>query len=345
MGSQLMPLHPLVSIIVPSRNEGKTVASCLDSIISSHYPHKSLEVVVVDGDSEDETRAIIKQYANRYELIKLIDNPQKTTPVGLNMGIRMAAGQYIIILSSHSKIESDFIRRNIEEIEKTDADCVGGRIITLPTQDDEMGLAIALSLSTPFGVGNSSFRTGVDNTRYVDTVPYGCYKKDVFCKVGLFNEHLIRNQDIEFNLRLKRQGGKILLVPGIVSYYFARSTIKDFWKQSFANGFWVTYGLGFSRLPFSVRHLVPLVFLISLVTLIAASFYNKSFISLALLIIALYLAINTAVSVHLASCRGLKTCLCLMAAFGTLHFGYGVGSLWGLVKLGHLIATKLSAKD
>jgi len=335
-----MANYPLVSIVIPSRNEGKTVASCLDSIISSDYPHEYLDVIVVDGNSDDGTRDIIEEYEKRYKFIKLIDNPQKTTPVGLNIGITMAAGQYIIILSSHSKIHRDFIRQNVEQIEKTEADCVGGRIVTLPGQQTEMGQAIAFSLSNSFGVGNASFRTGVSNTKEVDTVPYGCYRKQVFHQVGLFNENLIRNQDIEFNLRLKRRGGKILLVPAIVSYYSARSTIKGLLKQSFANGFWVLYGAGFTHLPFSVRHLVPLLWVGSLMTLSAAAFYNQGFIVVALLMLTLYLAVNTAVSVHLAWSRGVKTCLCLIAAFGTLHFGYGAGSLWGLVKLGQLKANK-----
>ena len=331
-----MAHDPLVSIIIPSRNEGTSIGPCLDSIIRSHYPPNRLEVLVVDGASDDGTRALIEQYAKRYAFIKLIDNPQKTTPVGLNIGITMAAGEYIMILSSHSKIHWNFIRQNVQHIEKTEADCVGGGIVTLPSQQDEMGLAIALSLSNAFGVGNSSFRTGVENTKEVDTVPYGCYRKEVFHKVGLFNQHLIRNQDIEFNLRLKRQGGKILLVPGIVSYYFARSTIKALLRQSFANGFWVIYGAGFAHLPFSARHVVPMLWVGSLMTLFAAAFYHQVFIGIALLMLTLYLAVNTAVSVHLAWSRGIKTCLCLIAAFGSLHFGYGAGSLWGLVKLGRL---------
>lgn len=315
------------------------VTSCLESIVSGDYPHGCLEVMVVDGRSEDGTRDIIEAYEKRYKFIRLLNNDKKTTPVGLNIGITMARGEYIIILSSHSKIHSDFIRQNVEQMETTQADCVGGCIVTLPGRQTEMSRAIAFSLSNSFGVGNSSFRTGVSNTKEVDTVPYGCYRKQVFHQVGLFNENLIRNQDIEFNLRLKRQGGKILLVPAIISYYSARNTIGDLLKQSFANGFWVIYGAGFTRLPFSVRHVVPLLWVGSLLTLSAAAFYNPLCLGLVLLMITLYVGVNTAVSVRVAWSKGVKTCLCLVVAFATLHFGYGAGSLWGLIKLAQLTVT------
>jgi len=295
---------------------------------------------VVDGQSEDGTREIVFEFSKRHPWIRFLDNVRRIVPAAMNIGIQSAKGQIVIRMDAHTVYPANYVSGLVQWLVKSKADNVGGICITLPANQTPEANAIAFALSHPLGVGNGYFRIGAAEPKWVDTVPYGCYRKQVFHQVGLFNENLIRNQDIEFNLRLKRRGGKILLVPAIVSYYSARSTIKDFLKQSFANGFWVIYGAGFTHLPFSVRHVVPLLWVGSLMTLSAAAFYNQGFIVVALLMLTLYLAVSTAVSVHLAWSRGMKTCLCLIAAFGTLHFGYGAGSLWGLVKLGQLKANK-----
>ncbi|MEM2525999.1 MAG: hypothetical protein QXI49_07415 [Candidatus Methanomethylicaceae archaeon] len=148
----------------------------------------------------------------------------------------------------------------IRYLQEYNADNVGGILITLPGGSSFITKAIAMVLSYLFGIENSYFKRGINEVKEVDTVPFGCYKREVFSKIGFINENLIRNQDIEFNLRLKRAGGKILLVPDIICYYYARPSLRGFLKQNFENGFWVIYSLNYAEIPFSYKYLVSAVF-------------------------------------------------------------------------------------
>ena len=228
-----------VSIIIPCRNEEKFIGKCLDSVLMQDYPKDKIVVLFVDGQSIDRTRMIIEEYVKSYPFIRLLNNPRKTVPFALNKGITEAEGKIIIILSAHAYYPPDYVSKCVKHLNKYKVYNVGGIFETLPGAKTLKAMAIALTLSSPFGVGNSYFRTGIKEPRLVDTVPFGCYHKEIFEKNGNFNENLTRNQDIEFNLRLKKAGCKILLVPDIKSYYYARSTFKELFMNNFQNGFWV----------------------------------------------------------------------------------------------------------
>lgn len=324
---------PLVSIVIPCLNEEKYISKCLDSIVCQDYSKDRLEVLAVDGISNDKTREILKDYTRKYSFIKILDNPQKITPVAMNIGIKMARGDYILILSSHSEYEQNFVSKNIENFHKNNADCVGGIEKTLPSGNSIISQAIPLALSHPFGVGNTYYRIGSEMPRYVDTVPLGCYKRGVFDKIGLFNEDLIRNQDIEFNLRLKNAGGKILLVPNITVYYYARANLNGLFKQNFWNGFWVIYSIKYAKMPFSIRHLIPCIFVSSLIGSISFSIFSKYFLYLFILVSGSYFASNLFFSFKISLRKKLKYFIPLSLSFATLHFSYGIGSIWGLRKL------------
>ena len=236
-------------------------------------------------------------------------------------------------MDAHVEYPKDFISKSVQHLQESGADCVGGSLITKPSADTITAKSVALALSHPFGVGNSHFRTGAKEPKYVDTVPFGCYRKEVFDKVGLFNENLNRTDDIEFNLRLKRAGGRILLVPEIFSYYYARSNLADLAKQNFGNGFWVLYSLRFVKLPFSLRHLVPFLFVSSLLGSLLISFIYQPFIYLFAFILALYFCLNLLFSCKLSLKHGIKYLPLLIITFLTLHVSYGLGSLWGILKL------------
>ena len=173
---------PLVTVILPCRNEEKFIAGCLDSIISSDYPKDRLEVFVVDGMSEDGTRKILDGYTARHNFIMMLENKRKTTPCAFNLGIKNAHGDIIIIMGMHATYDSDYITKCVKYLQEYDADNVGGVMVTVPRDDTLMGKAIAQALSHKFGVGNSMFRTGAKKPVYVDTVFGGCYKKEVFEK-------------------------------------------------------------------------------------------------------------------------------------------------------------------
>jgi glycosyltransferase involved in cell wall biosynthesis len=324
-------MNNFISIIIPCRNEERFIGKCLDSILEQDYPKDKIEVLVVDGISTDETKAVIKKFTQQYSFIKLLDNPRKFVPFALNKGINEAEGEVIIRFDAHAYYPPDYILKCVKYLYDYKVDNVGGVLITLPGLETLKAKAIALALSSPFGVGNSYFRIGVKEPKLVDTVPFGCYRREVFDKIGDFNENLIRNQDIEFNLRLKKAGGKILLVPNIKSYYYARSIFRELFISNFQNGLWVIYSTKFVRNAFSWRHLIPLVFVVSLIGSLAMSLINNLFLISWRLILGIYVLVNLSFSFNLKK-RFLESLL-LVIAFFVLHFSYGLGSLVGIFRL------------
>lgn len=319
-----------VSILLPCRNEEKLIAKCLDSIIAQDYPKDKLEVLVVDGMSEDKTREIIMEYSEKHCFIKLLDNPNKTVPTALNIGIKKATGEIIVRMDAHSIYENNYISKCIKYLKEYDVDNVGGVCITLPGKNNLVGNSIALVLSHPLGVGNSYFRIGVKEPKYVDTVPFGCYKKEVFAKIGLFDEELIRNQDDEFNYRLIKNGGKILLVPDIVSYYYARDSLSKLWKMYFQYGYWKVRVIQKHKLPASWRHIVPVSFILSILVGAILGLFDKYGLYLLGTIITLYLSILFFFSATISFKKGIEYFPVLPIVFATLHFAYGFGFLKGI---------------
>jgi len=221
----------------------------------------------------------------------------------------------------------------VDTLENSDADNVGGPITTLPGADTPVAEAIAIATSHAFGVGNSHFRTSRER-RYVDTVPFGAFKREVFEKVGLFNCHLIRNQDIELNCRIRKKGLKILLSPEIKSFYYNRADLAGLWRQNFANGMWniLTHALSGSSL--SIRHYVPLIFVASLATgIIIMPFHWAGGVFFAA-VAAPYMTANLYFSFKLGLKNKPGLIPYIAATFVTLHFSYGLGSMWGLLKMG-----------
>ena len=326
---------PYVSIIIPCRNEEKFIAKCFDSVIANDYPKDRLEVLLVDGMSEDGTREIVERYAQRYPFIRLLDNAKKITPVALNIGIKHARGEIIMRMDAHATCEKDYISKCVMFLDEYSADNVGGIMKTIPRNNTFIDKVIVLTLSHQFGVGGSVFRTGSKEPKLVDTVFGGCYKREVFDKTGLFNEDLVRTQDMEFNLRLKRAGGKILLHPEIVSYYYAKSNFNGFSYNNFRNGFWATYPLKFVKhMPVSWRHLVPLAFVSSLIGSAVLSVFSQIFLWLFLFILGSYTLANIYFSINIAAKeKNFRFLFSTPLIFAALHIGYGLGSLWGLLKV------------
>ncbi|MFH2032135.1 MAG: glycosyltransferase family 2 protein [Bacteroidota bacterium] len=322
--------YSFVSIIIPSRNEEKHIANCLDSIMANDYSKDKLEVLVVDGMSEDGTRGIIEKYAQQYPNIKLLDNPKKIVPTAMNLGIKEAKGNIIIRMDAHTEYQKDYISKIVHWLEKSGADNVGGMWVTLPGAATLKANAIASALSSPFGVGNAMFRIGVKEPTYVDTVPFGAYRKEVFSKIGLFDEELVRNQDDEFNLRLIKNGGKILLVPEIVSYYYARDSLSKLWRMYFQYGYFKVRVIQKIGAVLTVRQIIPSLFVGSLMLTGLLSFFTKYSLWMFLAIFGLYFAANIVFSLHVALKKGLKLFFVLPVAYATLHFGYGLGFLKGI---------------
>ncbi len=320
-----------VSVVIPCRNEEDFIKACLQALSNQTYPLNKLEVIVVDGMSSDNTRLRIAQVIEQYPFIRCIDNPRRVTPLGLNKGIAISNGDYVIILSSHSVVEPDFIENNVRSLETSGADCVGGILETVASIDRPLAHAIAAALSHPYGVGNAHFRIGSTSIREVDTVPFGCYKREVFESIGFFDENLIRNQDDEFNFRLLRNGGRIVLDPLIKSRYFARDSLRNLWKMYFQYGYFKPLvALKIGRV-ITWRQLVPALFVGALLGTALISIMSRTGRRFLYLLIALYLCTTAYFSYMVGRKRNAFYATLLFCSFAVLHFSYGIGYLKGIL--------------
>ncbi|MFQ5850698.1 MAG: glycosyltransferase family 2 protein [Candidatus Binatia bacterium] len=321
-----------VSIIIPCCNEERFIGECLDSIIGNEYPKDQLEVVVVDGMSEDGTRAIVEGYARRHAFIKLLDNPKKIIPAAMNIGSRHVRGEIIMKIDAHSTYERKYISKCVRFLTEYHADNVGGIWKIMPGGDTTVAKAIALALAHPFGSGNARIKIGSKKPRWADTAAFGCYRKEVFRKIGVWNEELAGSSDMDFNTRLKEAGGRILLVPEIAINYYADANVRAFWRHNFADGVWATYVLKFRSKASSSRHWIPLAFVSSLIGSAALSAGLPGFRWVFGSITGAYALANFGASVHIAMReRHLPYLVTMPIVFATRHMGHGLGALWGLV--------------
>jgi len=188
-----------VSIIIPCRNEEKFIARCLDSIIANDYPKDRLEALVVDGMSKDETRRIIERYTQQYPFIKLLDNSKKIIATTMNIGIKHASGEIIMKVDAHSTYPKDYISNYAQYLREYQADNIGGVLNIMPGRETTVSKTIALVLAHPFGSGNAYIKIGSKDPRWTDAAAFGYYKKEIFQKVGLFNEN-VGSEDMDLNV-------------------------------------------------------------------------------------------------------------------------------------------------
>ena len=323
----------MVSVIVPCRNEARYIARCLDSIVAGEYPAEQLEVLVVDGRSEDGTRAIVEEYSRRHPVVRLVDNPQRITPVALNLGIRAARGDVLVRMDAHVEYPSNYVPRLVATLLETGADNVGGVLITRPANDTAIARAIATAMAHPFGVGNSHFRIGIREPRWVDTVPFFCCRREVFDRVGLFDEELTRHQDGEFNARLIQHGGRILLVPHVVSYYYARSSLRQLVRQCYQYGTFKPLVARKLGRVMTVRQLAPPSLVLTLAVTALLSPWVPAARVVCALTAAAYLVALLGFSVRVVRRTGLRGVGSLAMVFPVMHFSYGFGFLRRTIEL------------
>ncbi len=321
--------RPFVSVVIPARNEGEHLAGCITSLIEQDYPQSRFEVIIADGESDDNSRDIVQSFSSEHPNVLLLENPGVFTSLGLNCGIRRSEGEIIIILGAHSFVRPDFVRKNVETLAQTGADCVGGAMTSVGGTCKAQ--AISLAMGSPFGVGDALFRYG-RTEGYVDTVAFGAYRKAVFLKIGLFDEELVRDQDDEFNYRLRKSGGKIFFKPEIQSSYYIRASLKKLWKQYFQYGLWKVRVLQKHPKMMRLRQFVPGAFVLALFAGGAGCLYWKEVLFPLLLITLSYIGVNLLYSAKLAREKGWSYIVMLPLVFATLHFSYGIGFLVGLVR-------------
>jgi len=304
---------PFVSIIIPCRNEEKYVGKCVESVLNQTFPKEKMEILVIDGMSTDKTREIVRRYSE----VRILDNPKKIFPAANNIGIRNAKGEFLIIMGAHAVYSLDYVEKCIKHLmANPDADNVGGILRPSSAKDTIIAKAITLSLGGRFGKGREE-KEKEKSGEEVDTVFGGCYRKEVFKKMGLFNENLVGSSDMDLNLRLLRSGGKTLLVPGVVVYYYPKDNLKDFFFHNIRDGIWAILPFKFTKRTMKLRHYIPLVFVLSLP-----------------LSIWLYIPLTFYFSAKIALReKEIRYFFLMPIVFATRHIGYGLGSVWGLIKL------------
>ncbi|NLA25468.1 MAG: glycosyltransferase [Bacteroidales bacterium] len=321
----------MISIICPVLNEENFIGACIDSIIAQDYPHNDMELIVADGMSNDNTRIVIEKYIEKYSWIKLIDNPEKIVPTALNRAIKEAKGDIIIRIDAHSTYPSDYVSILSKKLIELDADNVGGVWNTLPANNTLTAIAIAEASKNPFGIGDATYRIGSNEEREVDTVPFGCFRRSVFDRLGLFDEELARNQDDEFNGRIINNGGKIFIIPSVVIDYYARPTLKKMSKMFYQYGLFkplVNKKLG---KPATIRQFFPPLFVLGVIGGLLLSFILPFMSIIYSLGWLLYLLTGLFFSIKYSSHN--KAIPLVVITFLIIHFSYGWGYLKGLWRL------------
>lgn len=324
---------PLVSVIVPCYNEQATIHLLLEAVCEQTVPNRDLEVIIADGRSTDNTRAVVAGFQRAHPdfIVRLVDNPRRNIPAALNCALEAAQGEYIVRLDAHSVPAKDYIERCLADLRAGKGDNVGGVWDIRPRGNGRFERAIAIAAAHPFGVGDARYRY-TTQPGYVDTVPFGSFRRDLFDRLGKFDERLLTNEDYELNARLRQAGGKIWLNPAIRSTYFARPNLGELARQYWRYGFWKARML--RRYPATVRWRqgLPPLFVLGVIVLLALSpvwgLARLLFVG-GLAFYGLALAAGSLPAARRHSDAWLVVTIPLSIA--VMHFCWGAGFLWSLI--------------
>ena len=320
-----------LSVCIIAYNEENFLPRLLEDIKKQEYPHEFTEVVLIDGMSEDKTKAIMEAFQaedNGFYNVQVLDNPARIQAAGWNVAIKNFTGDVLSRIDAHTHIPSDFSRKVMADIEQGE-NVVGGKRPCLVESDSKWSKMLLSTENALFGSSINSSRRSESKT-YIKTMFHASYRREVFDKVGLFNEKLIRTEDNEMHYRIRQAGYKLLYDPEIVSYQYARSSLKRMIKQKFGNGYWI--GLTVKVCPgcLSLYHFIPFVFVLAIIatSVIAAS----GFPWLSLLMWALYWLFAFVSMVIAMINDGFSFAMLLMPfIFLILHVSYGIGTIAGLL--------------
>lgn len=331
-GSSGRTESPVVSVIMPVRNEAAFIERSLSSLLAQDYPMSQVEILVADGMSEDGTRKTVEDYTRRFPSVHLVDNPGRIVPTALNTAILAAHGQWLIRLDAHSIYPPDYIRLCVETARRTGADNVGGVFITLPRDESRQALLVQAITTSRFGVGNAEYRLDVREGP-ADTVPYGCFRREVFTDIGLFDERLVRNQDYEFNRRLTSAGKRVWLSPEIKVKYYNQATLAGLFRQAFGTGKWNPWTWFVAPYAFAPRHIVPGLFVLGLLIGTGLAVLAPWGRLVLVTIFAPYFTLALLASFQQSHRYGLGILSFLPPLFLAYHVSYGLGTLWGALRL------------
>lgn len=321
-------MMPFATVIMPIRNEEHFIARSLGAVLAQDYPKDRYEVLIADGMSHDSTRERIRSISQDAGVaIEIIDNPQQIVPTGFNLALARARGEIILRVDGHTIIAPDYVRQCVNLLLQTTADNVGGKMHAVG--GTLFADAVALATSSRFGVGGASFHYS-DREEWVDTVYMGAWRRELFDRVGAFDEEMVRNQDDEHNYRIRAQGGRILLSPAVRSTYYNRTTWRALWRQYFQYGYWKIRVMQKHSAQMRPRQFAPLALVLSFIVSVA---FAPRFPRVALVAPVTYITGNLTMSFLVGKTHGFPVIWRLCIAFATLHLGYGTGFLLGLLKL------------
>ena len=324
----------MLSVICPIYNEEKYIGKCFDSILAQDYPQTDLEVLFVDGMSSDQTRLIIQEYVSHYPFLRLLNNPHKIVPYAMNIGLEASKGDIIIRLDAHVIYPNNYFSFLVDKLRVYNADNVGCICETLPANDTNISIAIAEAISSPFGVGNSMFRIGAEKDMEVDTVPFGCFRREIFDKVGYYDVDLVRNQDDELNARIINAGGRIVLLSDLSVKYFARSSLKKLYQMYYQYGLYKPLVNKKIGTPSTLRQLIPPLFVLGIVLGFILSFMLSFFAFLYGIVLALYVILSLYQGLKISVRHHRIVLLFYMPiTYFTVHFSYGWGYIKGIYKV------------
>lgn len=321
-----------IAIIIPTLNEEIYIESCIDSIRSQSYPFERMDIMVIDGGSNDKTCQIVKKKALEYTNIRLIPNPKRLQSIAFNIGVANSAAPYIIRLDAHVKYDNRYIELCLKHLEsEPQLGDVGGICITDVMGDGILPKANAILCQSRFGIGGAAFRVGA-TSGFVDTVPFGAFPRKIIDQIGGMREDLPRAEDNEYTSRIRKAGYKILLDPDIVSTYYVRGTFGGLIKQMYTNGISIGHLFYIDKAAIGIRHFVPFVFVMSLIVFFISGIFWRPARFIILSILVTYLACSVFASIIQCNKHGWECLFILPLLFFCVHVSYGGGTLIGLIK-------------
>ncbi|HYG80151.1 MAG TPA: glycosyltransferase family 2 protein, partial [Pyrinomonadaceae bacterium] len=328
------PGAPSVSVVIPCYNEERFIGKVLENL-AGQYPAELYEIIVVDGMSTDETREVVAEFARRRPgiAVRLVDNPARNIPAALNLGINEARNELIVRMDAHSVPSENYVRRCVEVLAAGEAAIVGMPWRIRPGAETRAARAIALAVAHPFGIGDAKYRLAPKAAEFVDTVPFGAFRKSLWLETGGFNEQLLANEDYDFHYRVRQRGGRILLDAEGHSAYFARESFKALATQYSRYGRWKARMVKEHPRSLRLRQMVAPAFVVSVLTLAALScWWRPALLGLGLVVVP-YVALAVFFAFRLARrARELSLLPAIVLAFMIIHTAWGASFLAGLIR-------------
>jgi succinoglycan biosynthesis protein ExoA len=326
-------MSPRVSIIVPCYNEQATIRQLLEAIYQQTYPRAEMEVVVADGLSEDATRDKIATFQKEHAdlTVRIVDNSARSIPSAINCAIRASHGEFIIRMDAHSRPYPDYVEGCLSALEAGLGDNVGGVWEIKPGGKSWIAESIAVAAAHPLGVGDAGYRIGAQASE-VDTVPFGAFRRKLIDEIGFFDEDLRgANEDYEFNVRIRKTGGRVWLDPEIVTVYYARSTLRELARQYGRYGYWKFRMI--RRYPETLRwrQALPPLFVASLILLLLLAWWFLAGWLFMLELTLYFMVLLLAGMLSSFRQRKIYLLLGLPLSITTMHLAWGGGFLWSMI--------------